>query len=354
MEVLFEKLQLGQPACLSTDAQGGGLSIEDFHFQVFLEGLPETSKDGTDPLEVDTDTGVLRSVVDKRRGGSEQLLKMLQKTISECLSKLPEGRRGLVLRKDDLECEVDDDDVPDLFYVQDCPEENNHNWIVSEIVSKADVAIKIFDSTRPHLQKRARMQPSGCLQLQCSVGFMIDPWARIIIKYTKNNSDKEIDMSVLPWQLQTLTLEPFVPGWTISTSEIENAIVYIHTHEDPFLRFVVSKSDVSMDLIGNDALLSLNELGPRAITLSPFLCKWSRCAEAFATQRELVLHAKDHIDSLNWEAKKTLGYSHFKCRWSDCWNRGSFSERMRMLIHMRGHTLEKPYMVCFTFYFFSC
>lgn len=76
----------------------------------------------------------------------------------------------------------------------------------------------------------------------------------------------------------------------------------------------------------------------------PLSCEWSGCSETFATQRDLVLHANDHIASLNWAAKTNID-SLLTCRWRDCWNPHPFSYQMRMVEHMRAHTLEKPYMV---------
>jgi hypothetical protein len=77
---------------------------------------------------------------------------------------------------------------------------------------------------------------------------------------------------------------------------------------------------------------------------SPYVCEWTECSETFGTQRDLVLHSNDHIASLNWAAK-TNRESLLICRWRDCWNPHPFSYQMRMVEHMRAHTLEKPYMV---------
>ncbi|KAJ3310776.1 hypothetical protein HDV04_004658 [Boothiomyces sp. JEL0838] len=69
-----------------------------------------------------------------------------------------------------------------------------------------------------------------------------------------------------------------------------------------------------------------------------FFCDWDGCGIYLEDLKQLVIHVNSHVDSLSW---KDGGDN--KCRWKKCWNTHSFQNKLRMIEHMRAHTLEKPF-----------
>jgi hypothetical protein len=74
--------------------------------------------------------------------------------------------------------------------------------------------------------------------------------------------------------------------------------------------------------------------------IETFVCEWDTCCTKFDSLKLLVIHVNAHVAAIDWDDKSVEQ----RCRWQGCWNTHSFQYKIRMVEHLRAHTLEKPFI----------
>lgn len=107
--------------------------------------------------------------------------------------------------------------------------------------------------------------------------------------------------------------------------------------------------DSIQETVADESIIEFKETS-QDTNAETFNCHWDTCDHQFLTLRDLALHVNNsHIAALPWNTRyqKNINIRSNRdvllvCKWVDCWNPHPFAYQMRMVDHVRAHTLEKP------------
>ncbi len=123
---------------------------------------------------------------------------------------------------------------------------------------------------------------------------------------------------------------------------------------DTDIPMMTETQDSIQETVSGDVIPNIEALVKARVVEDTFDCRWDTCDQKFLNLRDLCLHVNNsHIAALPWNARYLLinlitrsnRDVFLVCKWADCWNPHPFAYQMRMVDHVRAHTLEKPYVI---------